>query len=137
MTAGEANLGVGNDNFQEEERGGDWRRLVDGGMVGLTGRHNKAVDGDHWGCRGCNLLGRLKPQGVGAVQKLFVIHAVRSDNRVKGVWIVRAESAEAAEAAFKAINEEQLAMGDAPLIPDGGYVTAEPLELEDGIQQLW
>jgi len=71
------------------------------------------------------------------VRKLFVINAVRSDNRVKSVWIVRAESCEAAEEAFKAINAEQLAMGDEPLIPDGGYVTAEPLELEDGIQQLW
>jgi len=71
------------------------------------------------------------------MQKLFVIHAVRSDNRVKGVWIVRAESAEAAEEAFKAINAEQLAMNDEPLIPEGGYITAEPLELEDGILQVW
>ena len=71
------------------------------------------------------------------MQKLFVIHAVRSDNRVKGVWIVRAESAEAAEKAFKAINAEQLAMNDEPLIPEGGYITAEPLELEDGILQVW
>lgn len=71
------------------------------------------------------------------MQKLYVVHTVRSDNRVKGVWIVKADSCEAAETAFKAINAEQLAMGDAPLIPEDGYVTAEPLELEDGIQQLW
>ncbi|HQD86470.1 MAG TPA: hypothetical protein PK822_06140 [Bacillota bacterium] len=71
------------------------------------------------------------------MQKLFVVHAVRSDNRVKGVWIVRAESAEAAEEAFKAKNAEQLAVNDEPLIPDGGYVTVEPLELEDGIQQMY
>lgn len=137
MTAGEANLGVGNDNFQEEERGGGWRRLVDGGMVGLTGRHNKAVDGDHWGCRGCNLLGRLKPQGVGAMQGLFVLYTVRADNRVKGAWIVRAENAEAAEEAFRAVNAEQLKENDEPLIPEGGYVTVEPLEFEGGLQQIW
>jgi len=52
VTAGEANLGVGNDNFQEEERGGGWRRLTDGGMVDLTRRHNKAVGG-HCGRRSC------------------------------------------------------------------------------------
>jgi len=71
------------------------------------------------------------------MQRLFVLHAVRSDNRVKSVWIVKAESAEAAEEAFKAKNAEQLSEGDEPLIPDGGYVTAEPLELEDGILQVW
>jgi len=71
------------------------------------------------------------------MQGLYVIYTVRADNRIRGAWIVKAESAEAAEEAFKAKNAEQLSEGDEPLIPAGGYVTAEPLELEDGILQVW
>jgi len=71
------------------------------------------------------------------MQKLFVVYAVRSNNRIESAWIVRAENAEAAEEAFKAVNMEQVEADDQPIIPEGGYVTVEPLELEGGLQQIW
>ena len=71
------------------------------------------------------------------MQKLFVVYTVRADNRIRGAWIVRAESAEAAEAALEAVNAEQLEANDQPIIPEGGYVTVAPLELEGGVQQIW
>lgn len=69
--------------------------------------------------------------------RLFVVYTVRSNNRIEGAWIVRADSAEAAEEVLKAINAEQLEENDQPIIPEGGYVTVAPLELEGGVQQIW
>ena len=71
------------------------------------------------------------------MQKLFVVYTVRADNRIRGAWLVRAENAEAAEASPEAVNAEQLEANDQPIIPEGGYVTVAPLELEDGVQQVW
>lgn len=71
------------------------------------------------------------------MQGLYVIYTVRANNRIEGAWIVRAESAEAAEEAIKAINAEQLEENDQPIIPEGGYVSVAPLELEGGVQQIW